>query len=353
MKEHMSTTNLHFLLESLIGADPCAELFAMIDVPSSSLRATSDQVSRLELAQALNILLFATLLKNVPEGHAYVKDAMAAGRKIHFDHGALRTVLGKNTGSLPPGEVAITRVLIPLGYRQNGLYPLPRIKMTGRAYAHIDDPEGIAQFFVSEFHPEEFSPRFQEAVDRILSTSKDPLDASAKHLLTLLAEQQQLTRAQALSLLPALLNCFTCQHEMPALEDYETLLAESSEMAWISTEGTTFNHATDRVDNVEQVADMQRKLGRTIKEKIEKSRNGRVRQTAFRATAVLRTMKGRDGNLVERKVPGAFYEFISRDRFVDDETQCEKLDLTFDSGNAQGIFKMTESVSSSHISSEM
>ncbi|AGW92621.1 hypothetical protein N234_21585 [Ralstonia pickettii DTP0602] len=29
--------------------------------------------------------------------------------------------------------------------------------MTGRSYAHADAPEEIAQFFLSEFHPERFS----------------------------------------------------------------------------------------------------------------------------------------------------------------------------------------------------
>jgi hypothetical protein len=39
-------------------------------------------------------------------------------------------------------------------------------------------------------------------------------------------------------------------------------------------------------------------------------------------------------------VPGSFHEFISRDRHVD-EAGVERLDLRFDSSNAQGIFKMT------------
>ena len=48
-----------------------------------------------------------------------------------------------------------------------------------------------------------------------------------------------------------------------------------------------------------------------------------------------------DGELVTRDVPGSFYEFISRDYLCDDRTGEKKLDLRFDSSNAQGIFKMT------------
>jgi hypothetical protein len=40
-------------------------------------------------------------------------------------------------------------------------------------------------------------------------------------------------------------------------------------------------------------------------------------------------------------VPGSFYEFITRDRY-NDNAGNNKLDLRFDSSNAQGIFKMTD-----------
>jgi hypothetical protein len=62
-----------------------------------------------------------------------------------------------------------------------------------------------------------------------------------------------------------------------------------------------------------------------------------VRQTAFIADKVLRRFRARDGSLTERLVPGSFYEFISRD--IDPATG--KLDLSFDSGNATGIFAVT------------
>ncbi|MEO6920287.1 MAG: DUF1338 domain-containing protein [Collimonas sp.] len=339
----MSTTNLQFMLSSLLGAEHASQLSDLLQIPASTLRPRSDTVSRIEIAQALNMLLFEKLLKAVPQGNDYVQDSVRAGNKIRFDHGALRTVLGISTGTLPAGEAAFTRILRPLGYHVNGIYPLQRISMTGRAYAHEDDPEEIAQFFLSELHPHNFSVGFQNAVNKVLATSQDPIDSHSAHLLHQLGADKTLSVADALSLLPVLVACFDRQHDLPSIADYQTLLAESAEMAWISTEGNAFNHATDRVPNVEQVADAQRALGRAIKEKIEVSRNGRVRQTAFRASNVTRAMRDENGELVEMKVPGSFYEFISRDRFLDEDSQTHKLDLTFDSGNAQGIFKMTAS----------
>lgn len=69
------------------------------------------------------------------------------------------------------------------------------------------------------------------------------------------------------------------------------------------------------------------------------SASGRVRQTAFKAQPVSRDFVT-DAGLETRAVPGSFHEFITRDTFVDD-TGATRLDLRFDSANAQGIFKMT------------
>ena len=73
-----------------------------------------------------------------------------------------------------------------------------------------------------------------------------------------------------------------------------------------------------------------------MKARIEVSRTGRLRQTAFLADAVRRPFR-HGARTVEREVPGSFYEIISRD--IDPATG--KLDLSFDSGNAAGIFQMT------------
>ncbi len=133
--------------------------------------------SRSLISLALNVALFGDLLERVPTGRAYVNDCLAQGREVVFDHGALRTVALAGMGSLPAGEAAITRVLLPLGYRMNDVYPLDRLGMTGRAYTHEDHPEVLPQFFVSELHPERFSPAFIDCGsprDRILSRSSDP-----------------------------------------------------------------------------------------------------------------------------------------------------------------------------------
>jgi hypothetical protein len=138
--------------------------------------------------------------------------------------------------------------------------------------------------------------------------------------------------------------CFGRQHGEVRLADYETLLAESAEMAWIATEGNVFNHATDRVADVQRLSEQLKREGYSIKPNVEISKNGRVRQTALRAAQVKRQFV-HDGHFVVREVPGSFYEFISRDRVSEEEGAA--LDLSFDSGNATGIFKMTAAAEAS------
>lgn len=317
------------------------ELLATVHVAPQILAEDGSTVSRATLAQAMNLLLFRDLLTRVPSGKRYVEDCVLRGRQIVFDHGALRTVDLKGMGDLPAGERAITRLLIPLGYRLNAVYPLDRLGMTGRSYTHSDFPEDLPQFFVSELHPERFSPDFQKVVARVTATSREPLPEAAKRALQELDGARHLSFDQAAQLLPALLACFQRQHTTPRLADYEALLAESAEMAWIATEGNAFNHATDRVASLDALVAEQRRLHRPLKDTIETSRSGRVRQTAFRADAVERELIASDGAIVRRSVPGSFYEFIQRERMLDPVTGASRLDLAFDSRNAQGIFKMT------------
>lgn len=333
--------NLHRLLTAALGQDKAEPLMSLLHIPSLFDASKPGTVTRAELAQALNMALFHGLLERVPTGKAYTLDVARRGEKITFDHGALRTVHCPWTGTLPSGEVAITRVLKPLGYHLNGTYPLDRLKMMGRAYAHADAPEEIAQYFVSELFPDRLSPGFQQAAKNVLQTSRDPLTPTAAAQLRELERDGVLPLDNASELLPVLVRCFERQHDIPALADYETLLRESAEMAWIATEGNMFNHATDRVADVEKLAAEQKALGRPMKNQIEVSASGRVRQTAFKADTVKRQFVNADGTIVEKQVPGSFYEFITRDRVFDHERNRWVLDLGFDSSNAQGIFKMT------------
>ena len=331
-------TQLLAVLEGAVLGDARA-LIDLVALPACCLESRRGIVSRAELAMALTLALFAQLVDAVPEARRYVERVRARGESMTFDHGAVRTVLAESCGALPPGESGITRILHPLGYTLAGTYPLPRLKMTGRAYIHADDPHGIPQFFLSELHADQFSADFHTTVSAVLGTSLDPLTKQNLAALDALQQAESLSLAAAQDLLPQLLRCFARQHPLPSVAQYDVLAAESAEMAWISTEGQTFNHATDRVSDVESLAASLRAEGYAIKDAVEVSADGTVRQTALRAATVQRALP--QGQKVQTlELPGSFFEFISRAAVPGGSLPAD-MDMRFDSGNATGIFKMT------------
>jgi Domain of unknown function (DUF1338) len=343
----MSSDNsvLRKTLDKIIGSERAAQLFEVLVIHPDIAADAGPQVSRAALSQALNMLLFEDLLTRVPAAKNYVEHCLRDGKTVMHDHGAVRTVALEGMGKLPAGQEAITRILRPLGYALNGVYPLERLKMTGRSHAQADYPEDIAQFFISELHPERFSPDFQAAVQRVTATSQDPVTPEAQALLQKLESIRSLSIEDSVKLLPILVSVFSRQHAEPAVSDYEILLAESPEMAWISTEGNAFNHATDRVADVDQLATEQKALGQPMKATVETSQSGRVRQTAYLAARIQRKFRTADGTVIEKEVPGSFYEFITRLPLPEEDGK-QKLDLSFDSSNAQAIFKMTANAKS-------
>ncbi len=329
---------LRDILVRMVGSSEAEALLTTVELPPAV--RTSAVACRAVLAAALALILFRGLLERVPQGRDYVDDQRKVGRRIVFDHGALRTVACP-CGALPAGRAAFARLLEPLGYRRTVVYPLERISMSGHVYTQMDFPEDLPQYFVSELHPERFSPDFRAAVSRVVGGSRDPLHSQAAGHLVELAWSGHLPHREAASLVEDLGACFERQHDVPREGDYELLLAESAEMAWIATEGNAFNHATDRVPDLGRLAEEQRRRGRTVKERIEVSASGRIRQTALRAAPVKRAFRRPDGSTVMRTVPGSFFEFISRTAYFDAADGRTKLDLGFDSANAQGIFRMT------------
>lgn len=332
---------LEILVCAALGAAAGREALDTLVLPEALRANGGPTVSRAVAAMALNAALFHGLLERAPTGAAYVEEVRAAGGRILLDHGALRSVILPSgpTGALPAGHLAFARILVPLGYEVAGLYPLEGLKMTGRGYRHRDLPQDLPQFFVSELHADRFSPAFQVVAEHVFGTTRDPLDETALAALDQFARDGACEVELARKALPTLVAAFGRWHEPPSLLAYQALLAESPEAAWIATEGFAFNHATDRVPDVDQLAETQRRLGRPIKPAVERSASGRVRQTAFKADPVEREFQ--DGaRLVRRLVPGSFYEFITREP-LDQPDDGVTLDLAFDSSNAQGIFQMT------------
>jgi hypothetical protein len=334
-----SFQGLFSLVATVVGQPAAQWLESHVEVPQGLHEFSwgEDNLHRAWLAEALNLSLLYKLTEAVPAGRSYVDEQAQQGRKVVFDHGAIRTVDWPENGELPRGRQAFSRLLEPLGFTDVRTYPLTKLNMTGWAYRQMDLPEDIAQFFVSELHPGRFSEAFQNAVTRVVSSSRDPLTSEHLSILKRLRLTRHCSLAEARALLPALYQAFDRQHGVVQQADYQALLAESAEMAWISTEGNSFNHLTDRVIDLEAVVAEQNRIERPMKDSIEVSTSGRVMQTAYRACTVTRGFADASGRVREQQVPGSFVEFIQRK--IDPDT--DRLDLNFDSSNAQGIFKMT------------
>ena len=186
-------------------------------------------------------------------------------------------------------------------------------------------------------HVEALDDGARAAAHRVFGASQDPLDTATLRFLADLKATGRAPVTDTIEILPRLAAAFGRSHPACSIEDYEILRAQSAEAAWIATEGAAFNHVTDRVADVEALAAALRDAGYAMKPRVEVSASGRVRQTALRADTVRRRFTSNEG-LIERDVPGSFYEFITR--AVDPATG--RLDLAFDSGNATGIFAMTK-----------
>ncbi|TDV65930.1 2-oxoadipate dioxygenase/decarboxylase family protein [Pseudomonas sp. LP_7_YM] len=332
---------LFSLVAATVGQPAADWLERRVEVPQAlqNFSWSDDAIHRVWLAEALNLCLFHKLVEAVPDGLRYVDEQFESGRKVVFDHGAIRTVDWAHIGELPRGRLAFSRLLEPLGFTDVRTYPLTKLNMTGWGYRQMDLPENIAQFFVSELHPGRLSQAFGQAVSRVVGSSRDPLSSDDLSILERLRDTHHCSSEEASRLLPGLCRAFGRQHGDVQEADYHQLLSESAEMAWIATEGNSFNHLTDRVENLEAMVQEQRRRERPMKDSIEVSGSGRVMQTAYKACSVSRDLLNTEGVLKAHQVPGSFVEFIQRK--IDPESG--KIDLNFDSSNAQGIFTMTDS----------
>lgn len=333
--------HLSRIIDPNLRADQQVLVDGVLDFPKFEPACSDETFSRADVAFALHAVLFARLLDHVPEGLAYIQYKLMHHDRVTLDHGALRTVAGYGPSGSDAGRLQIARFLEPLGYYQAEIYPLERLRMTGYAFRHRDYPEEIPQYFVSELHPDQFSNNFQKIVARLMSTITDPLSSVHKGLLNKLKQDHKLCRADAVKLVEGLVNAFGRNHDMPTWDEYIALRAESAEMAWISTEGQTFNHATTRSSDLHREVDLVKNMGFALKKDIEVSTSGRVLQTALRAADVLRHFPIQLNDTHQQKVPGSFFEFIERKPLPTTGTDAAPLDLSFDSSNAQGIFAMT------------
>ena len=88
-----TNSNLANLVEKVIGAEAAARVNRLLTIPSVFAVWECGWVSRKEMAQALNMVLFHDLLERVPTGRRYTEEVAERGEKVFHDHGALRRLI--------------------------------------------------------------------------------------------------------------------------------------------------------------------------------------------------------------------------------------------------------------------
>lgn len=240
----MLPPNLAALLRRALDAAQVQQLARHLTTPPV-LRIWEDGVvSRAEFAQALSLVLFHN-----------VHTRLAREQWWDFRNAAVRfaphtievPVVQWNSGLLPQGELALSRILEPLGYQVEDHSIRNGQSVVRKRYRHVDAPDHVTQIQICEIHPLAFGNEFALAVDRIVSRGTDPMSADARELLSLLERNRRLPMEQAKALMDMLVCVFGRHHAAPVYEDYKAVAVDSPDMAWLATEGLAPISATVRV----------------------------------------------------------------------------------------------------------
>ena len=300
------TTNTANTLDRLrrasLGRERADQLLDMLEVSTALSGDTGPGVSRGVLAQALNMVLFDDLLARAPSARAHVHDRLKNGEKVVHDHSVVATIASPHVGSLPIGREALGRVLVPLGFVESGSRRSWEGGVTEHTYLHADHPDDIAGFVVVEVHPHWFSRGFQAAAERVVQSSRDPLQA-ATAWLTALQSEGTVELADAIAILRALVACFDRQHATPSLDDYDLLRRESAEMAWIATEGNAVMQVAQRV------AESNKRGPAVLRGDISEPVDLLLLEPAY----VERPFRDSEGRMIGAPVPGPSLKLVRRE----------------------------------------
>ncbi|EKE86977.1 DUF1338 domain-containing protein [Idiomarina xiamenensis] len=239
---------------------------------------------------------------------AKVHDVLGEGRDIINDHVAFRTF------NLEPVRLeALAQHFIRLGYKEGGDYHFEAKKLRAKHYEH-SNPE-FPKVFISELLVEEFSPRVQELINRMVHS----IDAEAVKKPDFL---------------------YSGTHWNVTHAEYLELLDESEYAAWMSAYGFRANHFTVSVNHLpgyqtlEQVNQKLKDAGFKLN-----SSGGEIKGSAEVYLEQSSTMADRvevEFNDKTVEIPSCFYEFAKRY-----EIQPGKLYTGFVAASADKIFEST------------
>ena len=255
--------------------------------------------------------LFENIWKNyldVTPSAEKIHQLLGAGNDLINDHVAYRTFNIEKVGI-----DKLAQHLIALGYKENGEYHFEAKKLYAKHFEH--ENTSLPKVFISELLVEEFSPKAQEIIHRLV----DSLDQSIINNPQFLYSGKQWD-----------LN----------FEDYQTLLAESEYAAWLAAWGYRANHFTVSINhlsdfqNIEEVNDTLKTAGFSLNTTGGEIKGDSLVKLEQSSTIADKVTVNFSDEAVE--IPSCFYEFAKRYPL-----DCGNLYSGFVAASADKIFEST------------
>ena len=279
--------------------------------------------------------LFAIYAKRVPDVRkitaAMVRKGMVASQsEIINDHIAFRTMGVPNLGI-----ASFEKIFLAHGYQRMEFYHFKAKKLD--AYWFAPPTSDLPRVFISELKVDQLSEQTQKIIRSYTDTvTADTVDHLNVNDATAVATYFQ-----------------TPLWELPSLEDYELLLAESEYAAWVIYNRYYLNHYTISVHDLPKPYNQLESFNSFLKEigiqlntsggEIKTSGDQLLRQTS----SVANTVHASFANQESKVIAGSYVEFAERSplpEFADlpaAELRREHRREGFETANADRIFEST------------
>lgn len=279
--------------------------------------------------------LFAIYAERVPDVRkitaAMVRKGMVASQsEIINDHIAFRTMGVPNLGI-----ASFEKIFLAHGYQRMEFYHFKAKKLD--AYWFAPPTPDLPRVFISELKVDQLSEQTQKIIRSYTDTvTADPVDHLNVNDATAVATYFQ-----------------TPLWELPSLEDYELLLAESEYAAWVIYNRYYLNHYTISVHDLPKPYNQLESFNSFLKEigiqlntsggEIKTSGDQLLRQTS----SVANTVHASFANQESKVIAGSYVEFAERSplpEFADlpaAELRREHRREGFETANADRIFEST------------
>ena len=279
--------------------------------------------------------LFAIYAERVPDVRkitaAMVRKGMVASQsEIINDHIAFRTMGVPNLGI-----ASFEKIFLAHGYQRMEFYHFKAKKLD--AYWFAPPTSDLPRVFISELKVDQLSEQTQKIIRSYTdAVTADPVDHLNLNDATAVATYFQ-----------------TPLWELPSLEDYELLLAESEYAAWVIYNRYYLNHYTISVHDLPKPYNQLESFNSFLKEigiqlntsggEIKTSGDQLLRQTS----SVANTVRASFTNQESKVIAGSYVEFAERSplpEFADlpaAELRREHRREGFETANADRIFEST------------